>query len=193
MINKVKHFIVNILSMPIRNKNKRKNFRRTLMHYRFVDIFHYLKFAYHKVEDNAVLLIETNTCHGEVIAGYLRYFQDLGYKVDILINSDVLNEKPFCRLDMKNVGVFHCYFPFFKFCFRSSNIKKYKHVFLMTTAGYYLKPDENDYDAVICKWPELKRLNSLFVVEHDLKDVDRFNEKELIDNNKLIKNNYLHT
>ena len=32
-------------------------------------------------EKNNVLLLETNGCHGEVIGGYAKYFQDLGYNV----------------------------------------------------------------------------------------------------------------
>lgn len=186
MISKLKHFVVNILSAFIRNKMKRKYFRQMLMQYRLVDVFHWFMFAHHKVKDNTVLLVETNSCHGEVTAGYIRYFQEIGYNVDILINSEILRENPFCRLDMKNVNIFHCYIPFFNSCFKSKNINNYNHVFLMTTAGYYIKNGDNEYSCVLDLWPAIKNVKSLFIVEHNLKDIERNNEQEFIDKGRLI-------
>ena len=58
-------------------------------------------FLSHK--DKSILLVETNVTHGEVIAGYVKYFIDLGYQVDILINSDILKETFFELISEKPI------------------------------------------------------------------------------------------
>ena len=49
-------------------------------------------------QPNNVLLVETNGCHGEVIAAYIQYFQRLNKNVYCLVNKRVARENPFCRL-----------------------------------------------------------------------------------------------
>ena len=39
-------------------------------------------------------LIELNECHGECMPGYIKYFHDLGYKVNILLNEKQKSENP---------------------------------------------------------------------------------------------------
>lgn len=37
------------------------------------------------IRENSVLIVETNTCHYEVIPGYAKYFSELGYNVDVAV------------------------------------------------------------------------------------------------------------
>ena len=48
---------------------------------------------------NKVLIVELSDCHGECLPGYIKYFQDLGYQVDVLVNKAQLVEKPLFMFD----------------------------------------------------------------------------------------------
>ena len=185
IIKKIKKFITNILVMPIRNREKRHYTRWWIMNFRFLDCLLWIKFVYSTIRQNSVLLIETNNCHGEVIAGYIRYFQKLGFNIDISVSSDVYAEKPFCRLNMENVRIFPCDFIVQKWILYSKKIINYKHVFLMSSA-YYRRSVEEKYTSALDAFPPLRGHPSLFVIEHDLADIARFKEEEFLKHNRLI-------
>ena len=174
---KIKRFFVHILVILILNREKRRKVRIALLEYPFIpclcSLFPALRFLCHRVRPNSILLLETNDSHGEVIAGYLRYFKELGYKIDILVERTIIKENPFCRLKTDNIKIFNCYRAFWGWIFKHKKIMKYKHIFLMSSA-YYLKEHEKTYGNVLYFFPKLKEHPSLYVVEHDLKDVERF-------------------
>ena len=41
-----------------------------------------------------ILIVEVNNCHGECLPGHIKYFQDMGYEVDVLINKAQQKENP---------------------------------------------------------------------------------------------------
>ena len=185
VIRKIKKFITNILVMPIRNREKRHYTRWWIMNFRFFDCLLWIKFIHSSIRPNSVLLVETNNCHGEVIAGYVRYFEKSGFNVDILVSSEVYTEKPFCRLNLKNVRIFQCDFIVQKWILYSKKIMDYKHIFLMSSA-YYRQSEGEKYTFALDAFPALKKHPSLFVVEHDLADIARFKEEEFLKRNRLI-------
>ena len=69
----------------------------------------YNQFVDNEVLPKTVLIIEVNNCHGEILPGYIKYFLDLGYKVDILTNC---GQKICKSLDIfynhNNVNIFYC-------------------------------------------------------------------------------------
>ena len=182
---KIKHIIANVLSMPIRNREKRNLFRKAVSGFYLKDILSFFKFEKAEKKDKSILLVETNVTHGEVIAGYVKYFIDLGYQVDILINSDILKENPFCRLDLSEVRIFNSHYSMMYFFLKLKQLIRYKHIVLMTSAGYYTKTSKG-YDTVFSFYKDIKKHPSLFVVEHDLIDVKRFEEEDLIKKNRLL-------
>ncbi len=56
-----------------------------------------LEFREHGIRDKSVLIVEPNECHGETLPGFTKYFQDLGYCVDIFMRTGTFNENPFSR------------------------------------------------------------------------------------------------
>lgn len=46
---------------------------------------------------NKILLLEPNSYHGEVLPGLTKYFEDIGYNVDVYVQKKVYEEQPFCR------------------------------------------------------------------------------------------------
>ncbi len=182
MIN-IQRLIANIIVIPIRNHEKRHKIRRAILDFHLKNIIYIFKFLFSSIRKNSVLLIEPNDCHGEVIVGYLKYFIDLGYTVDVLINSKIKNENPFCRLDMTNIHLFHS--DSVKLMLKFKQLREYNHIVLMTSA-YYKRGKNEPYPSFFTKCPKLKKHPSLFVVEHDLIDIKRFDEEDLLKKNRLL-------
>ena len=56
------------------------------------------------LSENKVLIVEINNCHGECLPGYIKYFQDLGYRTDVLLCENQKNEQPLLFLNNINVS-----------------------------------------------------------------------------------------
>ena len=171
--------------MLIRNHEKRHKVRRYILDFHLIDCYYFYQFFANSVRENTVLLVEANNCHGEVIAGYMQYFQKLGFNIDALTSSEIEKEHPFCRLNLKDVKLFHCDGIALGWISKLKKIIKYKHVFVMSSA-YYRKSAREDYTSFLDEFPGLKNHPSLYVVEHDLIDIPRFKEEELLKKNHLI-------
>lgn len=48
-----------------------------------------------------ILIIEPHPYHIEILPGFTKYFQDLGYQVDVLIRKELLKQKVFCKMKNK--------------------------------------------------------------------------------------------
>lgn len=55
----------------------------------------YLNFMRRKVKEKSVLVVEPNNYHGEIIPGFVKYWQDLGYHVDVIMRIGNYEENPF--------------------------------------------------------------------------------------------------
>jgi len=181
----MKKIVVKLLSLFIFNKEKRKMFRSKMMHAHIKDFMYLWKFKRANISDSQVLLIETNDAHGEVISGYLDYFRKAGFHIDILVNPQLYSENPFCRNNMSDVNVYLSDWGLLDEFFSCENIKKYKAVFLMTSAGYFAWKNDN-YCGVLNLYPQLRNLQNLYIVEHDLEDVSRFAEESFFSTDRLI-------
>ena len=150
-----------------------------------IDIFNsYIKFITRSVRKNSVLVIEFNGCHGEVIGTMVKYLDDLGYKIDVLINTKTLNEQPFCRQKISDMRIYKIRPKFEKIFLHSRNARKYAHVFLMTSAYYYTDNPDGKYKCALPFFNGTKL--KPYVIEHDLNDVKKFCEDDLIKSNHLI-------
>lgn len=184
-MKKIKKNLTNIFVMPIRNREKRHKIRRYILDFHLIDCCYFCRFLLSSVCENTILLVETNNCHGEVIGGYISYFQKLGFNVDILIRTEIEKEHPFCRLNLNDVKLFHCDRIALGWILKLKKLAQYKHIFMMSSA-YYRKSAGEDYTGVLDEFPSLKDHPSLYVVEHDLVDIHRFKEEELLKKNHLI-------
>ena len=181
----IKKVFANLLVCPILNGKKRRQARQQILDFRLTDFIVKHKFLSAQNRQNSVLLIETNNCHGEVLSGYIQYFQKLGFNIDILINSGIKNENPFCRLNMENVRIYSCGSIALKGILKSKKIMEYTHIFLMSSA-YYQENGKELYTSALDKFAELGKHPSLYAVEHDLVDIQRFKEEDLLEKNHLI-------
>ena len=184
-LESVKHMLVNVTALLVPTRRLRRRFRRAVMHFHFRDLFELRRFKRGCVRLNFVLLVETNATHGEVIAGYLKYFQELGFAVDVLINSELLKECPFCRAQLAGVGVFSCYYGAFGRFFATQRFGEYAHVVLMSSAGYRWI-DGEESASVAAHFGLEGKAKSLLVVEHDLNNIERFGERDLLAQGRLL-------
>lgn len=60
------------------------------------------KFKNFHVRDNSVLVVEFYKNHGETLPGYIKYFSDLGYNVDVFLNKPDGKER-------NDLGLFLCF------------------------------------------------------------------------------------
>ena len=65
------HLFVNVMTCAIPMRRLRRRLRRRLLHFRIRDFVEYRRFVRGDIRPNAVLLVETNDTHGEVLAGLL--------------------------------------------------------------------------------------------------------------------------
>lgn len=177
--------ISNIIGLLIPFPNVRRKVKRAIMKYDISAYWQLFIFLHSKTKQESICLVEFNNCHGEVIAGFVQYFKKLGYNIDIIINSAVSDEKPFCRQDMHGIRIFKAHSTTMRAIINSQNMKKYKHIFLMSSAYYKTKPNKHqDYCTLL---PYFKRANlKPYIIEHDLKNILLFSEENELKENRII-------
>lgn len=126
----------------------------------------YEKFIKHKIKKNSVLIVEFNPYHGETLPGFIKYFQDLNYNIDVLINSSLFKDKVLSSYNLKNINNL--------FSFNQSEIidniltmpviKKYKIVFFNT---YVLYNQNTKQSLFIYNKKILDNLDKYICVEHN--------------------------
>ena len=85
------------------------------------------KFYKTPVRKNSVLIVEPNPYHAEILPGFVRYFQDLNYNVDIILRHENFCDSSFA--EYKDINVFNTDTKHIKKYLHSSKIKDYKIVF----------------------------------------------------------------
>lgn len=128
------------------------------------EILFIFKFLSRSCKDR-VLIVEGNNFHHETLPSYIKYFSDLGYKCDLLLDSRTKKDYVFFNLGENLLGEIHyarmvVIWNLLKF----SKFLKYKYIFISS----------ND---IGCKWrifTNLKNLrqNNVIIVEHDLSNLN---------------------
>lgn len=129
--------------------------------------FHKTSFSKSAVTRNKILLIESNGCHGEVISGYIKYFQNIGMDVDVLVTNVIYHEKPFCRLKVKNC--FYSKFTKFNKLLTTQYLVNYKHIFIMSSVNY-----TNGIHAITDLFPDIKLHKSVYYVHHNTSYITKY-------------------
>lgn len=72
----------------------RKKVRYFLFGFSLSALGAFQKFVRTQTPPQSVLVIEPNCFHGEVVSGFVKYFLDLGFVVDVLLDYEFLSAKP---------------------------------------------------------------------------------------------------
>ena len=132
------------------------------------------QFCKNKDFENRVLLFEINHCHGEVLPGYIKYFYDLGYKVDVLMNKILGDLQPVIRVSADYVeNIYCCNIRTIKSIMKSEQISKYKFV-CSTSNTIYIFINIKSCPSVVDFLPDMNvSPNRLLIVEHHLENLNR--------------------
>ena len=99
------------------------------------------KFFNRKIKPKTVLFVELNKeCHCEVLPGYIKYLNDLGYVADVLISNTQEYEKPlyFAEKTLQIENIFNTTSDTMVHIFLKNRfINKYDYVFFTSTIVYY--------------------------------------------------------
>ena len=141
----------------------------------------YNKFYKKKIPSKGVLIVEINTFHGITLPGYIHYFKELGYDVDVLLDYKNVIDQPLCRLKDKFRAFVGTKEQLLEIL-RSPRIKKYSFVFINTTFYY---PGGLSVIKMIGRLPEGKY--GTLMIEHNLDPyVKQFGEEKYIKNGTLF-------
>lgn len=133
------------------------------------------QFCKNKDFENRVLLFEINHCHGEVIPGYIKYFYDLGYKVDVLMNKILGDLQPTIRVSADYIeNIYSCNIRTIKSIMKSEQISKYKYV-CSASNTIYITINIKSCPSVVDFLPHINvSQNRLLIVEHHLENLNRY-------------------
>jgi hypothetical protein len=62
-----------------------------------IAVWSFVRFLFFRIEEKTVLMVEPNAFHAEVLPGFYKYFDDLGYKVILFCRYANTTEGVFCR------------------------------------------------------------------------------------------------
>ena len=175
--------IVKSVCFFIPYKPLRKKLRKFLLEWSLPGALNFRQLKKHKISPETVLVIEPNDCHGEVVPGYVKYFLDMGFNVDVILHSSVSKDRPLCRMDSPRLRVFALDYYYLRKISETGRLGEYAHV-LLTSGAYYHYSQFEDFSAV--KILGLEQMKNLLIVEHDLNDIKNFNETHFLKNNQVI-------
>ena len=175
--------IVKSVCFFIPYKPLRKKLRKFLLEWSLPGALNFRQLKKHKISPETVLVIEPNDCHGEVVPGYVKYFLDMGFNVDVILHSSVSKDRPLCRMDSPRLRVFALDYYYLQKISEAGRLGEYAHV-LLTSGAYYHYSQFEDFSAV--KILGLEQMKNLLIVEHDLNNIKNFNETHFLKNNQVI-------
>lgn len=180
--------IANVLCFLLPSRALRKRFRFWLMEFNpRRDRENIRAFLDAPVAPKSVLLVEPSVTHGELVPGFAKYWLDLGHAVDVLLHETVAGDNPFCRFSHPRLRIFRHSYACFKAMVTAPKVREYSVVFFTTAA--YARWQEKDgglhslHDFTRYR-PRGK--DATFLVEHRLDDIDRFQERGVLERGRLV-------
>jgi len=138
--------------------------------------------VYKHANKNSVMIFEAQPHHGECLPSYIKYFNDLGYHVDVFILKELFEQNPFCKLPKNlNYSLIEANWNNRYEILNNENLLKYKHILISTAICYY-QPQK----AVIQEFPIFKKHKSLLIVEHDLRDIIKNSEQDYLKQGNIL-------
>ena len=103
--------------------------RKFLLKNRIQDFVNRKRFELRKITKPTVLVVEINSCHGETIPSIYKYFSELNYEVDFLINSNLVSQKVLDCIKCNKKNVFGISIKNIDKCVQDEVVKKYDYIF----------------------------------------------------------------
>jgi hypothetical protein len=147
----------------------------------------YNSFCDCEIREKSILIVEPHASHGEVLPGLAKYFQDLGFDVDLFVRTRNVLANPFCDYPQGRLPRF---FPGnreqIKKLLRSEKTINYEYIFFSSSfygekyifgfGGFYLK--------YLGFRPKARK--GLLFIEHGLSDFEKYYAKEWLKEGRLF-------
>lgn len=139
-----------------------------------------------EVRPKSVLIVEPNGTHAVVLPGFVEYFRELGYSVDVMLRPKNAAALPFARLSgAARPRIFIAAVSRMKKLLRLEKVARYDYCFLSTTAFYESDLPHQSYLRELGFEPAAR--HGLLLVEHDLdEDFAAFDEGKFLDAGRLF-------
>ena len=140
----------------------------------------------YKPRAHSVLLIEPNPYHGEIQPGFVKYFQDLGYNVDIFMRLENYLENPFAKYTKNPPRMFFGTAPVIRDWVNSLTGTEYEYIFLSSSA-FWNAPREffGKYLDYLGDIPKSK--HGLLMIEHNaVPYLHEYDEEKYLAENRVF-------
>ena len=136
---------------------------------------------FENANEHSVLIFEAQPHHGECLPAYIKYFNDLGYHVDLLLLREIIKQEPFCRMpEDADFSIIEGTWDNRAEILKNGKILNYKHILIATAICYY-----EPQSPVIAEFPVFQKHPSVYIVEHDLRDIDTNMERPYLKENRI--------
>lgn len=122
------HKVITLLGIKLKIKIKNKNKKKPNKSFE--------NFIYHNIRENSVLLVELNQYHGECLPGMAKYFIDIGYNVDVLMNKKEFKLNPFANYIDEKISLYSADPDTIKDILCSDIVEKYEHLYINSDRIY---------------------------------------------------------
>jgi len=145
-------------------------------------IFKTLKYFITPIKKHTVLIAEPNVCHFEVIPGYIKYFRDLGFNVNVLLSNSTKKYKIFELINDKGVEVITVKDKYLKLFLSMNKNKEYEYI-LFTSHLLFVPKNGKPKQSVLEYFDDMvEPQKKVFIVEHRLEEINQ----ELLKENRVI-------
>lgn len=141
------------------------------------------------VQPKSVLICEPHFCHGECLPGWTKYWQDLGYNVDIITRYSNYMENPFCRY--KNMPrIFGGSLRMLKKWLADRRVAEYEYIFISTTVLWDPEVSGKHFLDFLGFVPQCKN-GCLFIDHAPNMFFDKYGEKTLVAQKRIFALSHL--
>ncbi|MDR2005670.1 MAG: glycosyltransferase family 4 protein [Acidaminococcales bacterium] len=139
-----------------------------------------------EIREKSVLIVEPNPFHGEILPGFAKYFQDLGFNVDLFLRPRNMWENPFCDYPQDELPRFFAgNAEQLKKWLQLEKTAKYEYIFFSTSAYGVKYYTGTDLYLKYLGFP-LKARKGLLLLEHNFFDLEKSGEAEYLREGRLF-------
>lgn len=150
------------------------------------DVSRFWRYLRAPINNQAVLIVEVNNFHGEVVPGYVYYFLKLGYSIDVILQTEVYKSQPLVGVTDKRLRLFCSSFGLFPLMLRRSKTKRYKHVLFTTSMWYWHYNEKTNPSPSVLKYFKIAKHQSLLLGEHDTRRITGYQDKFNIHERQIL-------
>lgn len=124
-----------------------------------------------KERTKTILITEVNPCHAEVLLGIKKYLESFEYRTEFLLNDEIYNQDPFCRVNKDELIVNYLPYKVLVTVLKSRFVQKFDYIFICSSFDYIK-------DEIFCDFYKLSNSpkNGFLFLEHDKKNLNNLSD-----------------